>query len=152
MFNYSKQSLQKLEGVHPDLVKVMKLAITNSPYDFKITQGVRTGAEQYALYCQGRTILKDKKGNKLGKVTDCDGITKKSNHQAKADGFGYAIDIAILNPNNPKEIIWSDIAMYTKVANHIKAIAKEQNIKLEWGGDWKSFKDYPHIELFGIIK
>ena len=42
--------------------------------------------------------------------------------------------------------------MYTKVANHIKAIAKEQNIKLEWGGDWKSFKDYPHIELFGIIK
>ena len=64
MFNYSKQSLQKLEGVHPDLVKVMKLAITNSPYDFKITQGVRTGAEQYALYCQGRTILKDKKGKK----------------------------------------------------------------------------------------
>ena len=147
MFNYSKQSLQKLEGVHPDLVKVMKSAITNSPYDFKITQGVRTDAEQYALYCQGRTILKDKKGNKLGKVTNCDGITKKSNHQAKSDGFGYAIDIAILNPNNPKEIIWSDISMYTKVANHIKAIAKEQNITVEWGGDWKSFKDYPHFEL-----
>ena len=147
MFIFGEQSLQKLEGVHPDLVKVMKLAITNSPYDFKITQGVRTGAEQYALYCQGRTILKDKKGNKLGKVTNCDGITKKSNHQAKADSFGYAIDIAILNPNNPKEIIWSDIAMYTKVANHIKAIAKEQNITVEWGGDWKSFKDYPHFEL-----
>ena len=147
MFNYSKQSLQKLEGVHPDLVKVMKLAITNSPYDFKISNGVRTSAEQYALYCQGRTVLKDKKGNKLGKVTNCDGITKKSNHQAKADGYGYAIDIAMLDPNNPKEVLWNDIAMYTKVANHIKAIAREQNIKVEWGGDWKKFKDYPHFEL-----
>lgn len=147
MFNYSKQSLQKLEGVHPDLVKVMKLAITNSPYDFKISNGVRTSAEQYALYCQGRTVLTDKKGNKLGKVTNCDGITKKSNHQAKADGYGYAIDIAMLDPNNPKEVLWNDIAMYTKVANHIKAIAKEQGLRIEWGGDWKSFKDYPHFEL-----
>lgn len=146
-FKLSSLSLSKLEKVHPKLVEVMKLAITNSPYDFKITQGVRTSAEQYALYCQGRTILKDKKGNKLGIVTNCDGITKKSNHQAKNDGFGYAVDIAIINPNNSKEIIWSDISMYTKVANHIKAIAKEQNIKIEWGGDWKSFKDYPHFEL-----
>ena len=62
MFNFGDASLKKVEGVHKDLVKVMKLAITNSPYDFKITQGVRTSAEQYALYCQGRTILKDKKG------------------------------------------------------------------------------------------
>ena len=70
----------------------------------------------------------------------------------KDDGYGYAIDIAILNPNNPKEIIWSDIALYTKVANHILKIAKEQGVNLEWGGNWKSFKDYPHFELVGIIK
>lgn len=146
MFSFGEQSLKNLEGVHKDLVKVMKLAIINSPYDFKITNGVRTSAEQYALYCQGRTVLTDKKGNKLKKVTNCDGITKKSNHQAKADGFGYAIDIAIINPNNPKEIIWNDIAIYTKVANHILKIVKEQGVNLEWGGNWKSFKDYPHFE------
>lgn len=146
MFSFGEQSLKKLEGVHKDLVKVMKLAIINSPYDFKITNGVRTSAEQYALYCQGRTVLTDKKGNKLKKVTNCDGITKKSNHQVKADGFGYAVDIALLNPNNPKEVIWNDIAMYTKVANHILKIAKEQGVNLEWGGNWKDFKDYPHFE------
>lgn len=146
MFSFGEQSLKKLEGVHKDLVKVMKLAITNSPYDFKISNGVRTSAEQYALYCQGRTVLTDKKGNKLKKVTNCDGITKKSNHQVKADGFGYAVDIALLNPNNPKEVIWNDIAMYTKVANHILKIAKEQGVNLEWGGNWKDFKDYPHFE------
>lgn len=146
MFSFGEKSLKKLEGVHKDLVKVMKLAITNSPYDFKITDGVRTSAEQYALYCQGRTVLTDKKGNKLKKVTNCDGITKKSNHQAKADGFGYAVDIALLNPNNPKEVIWNDIAMYTKVANHILKIAKEQGVNLEWGGNWKDLKDYPHFE------
>ena len=146
MFSFGEKSLKKLEGVHKDLVKVMKLAITNSPYDFKITDGVRTSAEQYALYCQGRTVLTDKKGNKLKKVTNCDGITKKSNHQAKADGFGYAVDIALLNPNNPKEVIWNDIAMYTKVANHILKIAKEQGVNLEWGGNRKDLKDYPHFE------
>ena len=146
MFSFGEQSLKKLEGVHKDLVKVMKLAIINSPYDFKITNGVRTSAEQYALYCQGRTVLIDKKGNKLKKVTNCDGITKKSNHQAKADGFGYAVDIALLNPNNPKEVIWNDIAMYTKVANHILKIAKEQGVEIKWGGNWKDFKDYPHFE------
>lgn len=147
MFSFVEQSLKKLEGVHKDLVKVMKLAITNTPYDFKITQGVRTSAVQYPLYCQGRTVLKDQKGNKLVNVTNCDGIIKKSNHQAKNDGFGYAIDIAIINPNNPKKIIWRDISMYTKVANHIKIIAKEQGLRVEWGGDWKSFKYYPHFEL-----
>ena len=65
MFSFGEQSIKKLEEVHKDLIKVMKLAITNSPYDFKIIQGVRTRAEQYTLYCQGRTILKDKKGNVL---------------------------------------------------------------------------------------
>lgn len=27
------------------------------------------------------------------KVTNCDGYIKKSNHQAKADGYGHAVDI-----------------------------------------------------------
>lgn len=34
-----------------------------------------------------------------------------------------------------------------EVAKHILEIARKQKITLEWGGNWKKFKDYPHFEL-----
>ncbi|WP_156299024.1 M15 family metallopeptidase [Streptobacillus canis] len=138
-YNFSKKSLERLEGIHPLLVKVFKEAIKESPFDFLITQGVRTEEEQNRLYQQGRT----KPGKK---VTNCDGTIKKSNHQAKKDGFGYAIDIAIYNPNIPGKVEW-DANKLRIVANHIKEVARKLDVKVEWGGDWRSFKDYPHFEL-----
>ena len=77
-------------GIYPDLVKVIKEAIANSPYDFIITQGLRTAKYQNELYQQGRTV-------RGLKVTNADGYIKKSNHQIKVDGYGYAIDFVILN-------------------------------------------------------
>ena len=55
MYNLSTRSLNTMVGVNPDLVKVIKEAITNSPFDFMITQGVRTAKYQNELYQQGRT-------------------------------------------------------------------------------------------------
>ena len=46
MFKFSKKSLKKLEGLHPNLQKFFKELIKISPYDFSITQGVRTAEEQ----------------------------------------------------------------------------------------------------------
>lgn len=42
MFVLSENSLEKLNGVHPKLVVFMEELIKESPYDFKITCGVRT--------------------------------------------------------------------------------------------------------------
>lgn len=139
MFNFGEQSLKKLEGVHPDLVKVMKLAIINSPYDFSITQGIRTAEYQNNLFQQGRT-----KNGQI--VTYCDGYIKKSNHQAKSDGYGYALDIAIYNPKLPGKLDY-DTNKLKEVAELILNIAKEKKYNIEWGGNWKRFKDYPHFEL-----
>ena len=33
------------------------------------------------------------------------------------------------------------------IANAIKAAAKEKNVAVTYGGDWRTFKDYPHFEL-----
>ena len=44
MFKLSNRSLGKLDGVHPELVEVVKLAITFSTVDFGVTYGVRTKA------------------------------------------------------------------------------------------------------------
>ena len=139
-FVLSQRSLNRLEGVHPALQTLIKLGITNSPHDFMVVQGLRTAAYQNELYQQGRT--------KLGpKVTNCDGYKSKSNHQAKSDGYGHAIDFAIYDPAWPDKIDWNNEKKYREVADHLKKVAKENGINIVWGGDWVKFKDYPHIEL-----
>lgn len=83
-YPYSKSSLEKLIGVHPKMVDfAFELA---NVVDCRLVFGVRTDEEQNALFKEGRSTL--------------DGYVKKSSHQKKADGFGYALDILPL----PKDI------------------------------------------------
>ena len=141
MYNLSKRSLNTMAGVNPNLVKVIKEAIATSPFDFMVTQGLRSAKYQNELYQQGRTV-------RGLKVTNADGYIKKSNHQMKIDGYGYAIDFVILNG---KVLDWDTEAKYEAVAKHILEVGHKLGVNLEWGGDWK-FKDYPHIQLFGADK
>lgn len=133
----SPNSITKLYGVHPKLVSLMHEAIKQSPHTFIISQGVRTAEYQNELYQQGRT--------KPGKiVTNADGYNRKSNHQAKSDGLGHAVDITIII-NGKAE--WNDLTKYKEVGEHICKVAQEMGISISWGGRWKKFKDYPHFEL-----
>ncbi len=136
-YKLSERSLKNLEHIHPDLVKVIKEAIKNSPVDFTITDGLRTTAEQQVLYAKGRTVAGTR-------VTNADGLRSKSNHQAKSDGYGYAVD---LYPYHSGSVQVNDDKSLKVIATHIKAVAKSLGINIEWGGDWKTFKDYPHFEL-----
>lgn len=115
-----KRSLDRLAGVHPDLVKVMKLAISRSPIDFSIIEGMRTPAKQKEYMAAGATR------------------TMKSRHLT-----GHAIDIA---PYINGAIRW-DWPLYHQIAPIVKAAAKELGIPIEWGGDWRTFKDGPHWQL-----
>ena len=141
MYKLSTRSLDTMAGVNPNLVKVIKEAITTSPFDFLITQGLRTAKYQNELYQQGRT----KRGLK---VTNADGYIKKSNHQMKVDGYGYAIDFVIIDG---KVLDWDTESKYKAVAKHILDTGHKLGIALEWGGDWR-FKDYPHIQIAGADK
>ena len=141
MYKLSTRSLDTMAGVNPNLVKVIKEAIATSPFDFMVTQGLRTAKYQNELYQQGRT----KKGLK---VTNADGYIKKSNHQMKTDGYGYAIDFVILNG---KVLDWDTESKYEAVAKHILDTGHKLGVNLEWGGNWK-FKDYPHIQIANADK
>ncbi|TWP23151.1 M15 family peptidase [Apibacter muscae] len=133
---FSKRSKNNLKGIHPNLVKVMNEAIKNTPIDFTITDGVRTTAQQQALYAQGRS--------KPGRiVTNSDGVKNKSNHQPKSDGYGYAVD---LYPYYNGSVQVNDDIRLRTIASHIINTAKSLGIRIEWGGHWK-FRDYPHFEL-----
>jgi len=138
----SDASIEKMKGVHPKLIELMKKAIGDSPYDFKIVQGLRTAEYQNSLYQQGRT--------KPGKiVTKLDGYNRKSNHQAKADGYGHAVDIAVCghyDQNGDYVKYMTDAEMFdnkklVEISRHVKVVAKEMGMEIE------TLYDTPHYEL-----
>ena len=45
----NKKSIDRLSGVHPDLVAVVQLAIQLSDIDFQVIEGVRSKARQLQL-------------------------------------------------------------------------------------------------------
>lgn len=136
MYRFSRTSEKRLMYLHPNLQKFFIELLKISPYDFSISQGVRTAEEQNKLYQQGRTVP--------GKIiTNCDGYKSKSKHQVKEDGFGYAGDIAILVDG---KVTWEE-KYYEQIANVGRELMKKYNI--EWGGNWKNFKDLPHFEYIG---
>lgn len=120
MYSFSNKSKERLKGVDSSLIKVMEESIKESPYDFSITEGIRTSERQKQLYDEGKSK------------------TLKSKHLV-----GKAVDIAILVDGN---ITW-DKKYYQEVAEHIKKVAKELGIGIRWGGEFKSFFDGPHFEL-----
>ncbi|WP_149093432.1 M15 family metallopeptidase [Paenibacillus terrae] len=103
-----------------------------------ITQGLRTIDEQNGLYAQGRT--------KPGQiVTNARGGYSYHN-------FGVAIDFALLLPDG-KNVSW-DMRRDGDgdgIADWDEVVAEAKRIGWNWGGDWRSFKDYPHFEMtFGL--
>lgn len=146
MYTLSKKSLEKLQGVHINLINFMKELIEISPWDFKITYGVRTATEQNKLYQSGRTIPGPWK-------TNCDGYKKISNHQTKIDGLGYAVDIGVLIKEKNGKIVykgdWKDFHYYQDIYNTAKKAGLIEKYSIEWGGTWKNRKDGPHFQILG---
>lgn len=124
-FKFSTRSEARLKGVHPDLVRVFRRAITMSPVDFTVIEGLRTLARQKQLLTAGATT------------------TLNSRHIQAANGYGHAVDVA---PYVGGSIRW-DWPLYHKLAPVVKEAARIEGVPIEWGGDWKSFKDGPHWQL-----
>lgn len=129
-YSLSARSLGNLEGVHPDLVRVVKRAIQITRQDFVVIEGVRTPERQRELYAQGRS----KPGKKVT-------WTLTSNHFKKADGYGHAVDLC------PYPVDWSDLRKFAEIAKAMKQAARDEKVPLAWGGDWRTNKDSPHFEL-----
>lgn len=125
-FQLSQRSLTRLVGVHPDLVKVVKLAIQRAAVDFTVVEGVRTVAQQREYVARGASQ------------------TMASYHLPQADGLGHAVDLA---PLVGGAIPWNDWQAFADLAAVVKACAAELGVSVEWGGDWKSFKDGPHFQI-----
>lgn len=118
----------KLKKVHPDLVRVVRRAaklVKEKSFGFIITCGVRTLEEQKKLLKAGATR------------------TLNSRHIPGKDGYSKAVDFAVTLDGKIK---W-DWPLYDKLSKIVKEAAKLEGVNIEWGGDWKSFKDGPHFQL-----
>jgi peptidoglycan LD-endopeptidase CwlK len=119
MFNLSKRSIRELEGVHPDLVKVVFRAIQLTEVDFLVFDGVRTLAEQKKHLAAGSSW------------------TLNSRHLT-----GHAVDLYALVAGKAR----FEEALYPPIAKAMKAAAKELGVPIQWGYDlWK--KDSVHFQL-----
>jgi len=136
MATFGKQSLKRLETCHPSIQKVMHEAIKH--FDFTILYGNRSSEEQFNLYKIGRSFVAGKWVVTGKVVTNLDGIMKLSMHNHSPS---LAIDIA------PYPIDWQDLGRFKQLAKVVKDAGIEVGIKLQWGGDWANFHDYPHYEI-----
>lgn len=126
--------MDKWEGLHPVLVRRLNLvhaAMAALGFPMILTDGRRTAEAQAALFAIGRS--------KPGRiVTDADGFTVRSNHQARADGFGYAADCCFLIDGRPS---WANDLPWDAYGACARAVG------LRWGIRVSGWIDRPHVEL-----
>lgn len=142
-FVLSKLSLSRLNGVDQRLVNVVKRAIQITQQDFMVVEGVRTKEQCYINYGKGRTVAQCRARNvpekyaqpKLAKVTNVSDPLSTKHY------VGKAVDLV------PYPVDWNDISKFKVISNAMKAAAIELNVAIACGGDWSTFKDYPHFEL-----
>lgn len=109
IFKLGQHSLTELEGVHPDLIQVVKRAIEITPVDFSVIDGVRTIEEQRAYVASGAST------------------TMSSRHLG-----GYAVDLAAYIGN---KVRW-ETELLCKIALAMREAAHEYGVPVRWGGNW----------------
>ena len=119
-YQLGSKSIRRMQGVNPDLVRVVERAIELTEIDFTVLEGLRTRERQEALVKAGASK------------------TLRSRHLT-----GHAVDLAALVVGR---VVWNT-GPYFKIERAIKTAAGELGIAIEWGGDWKSFRDYVHWQL-----
>lgn len=130
------RSLRVLAGVHPDLVRVVALGLEYSPFDFSVSEGLRTIERQRELVALGFSK------------------THQSKHLRQEDGFAHAVDLVAVGDLNAdgvvdaqdKKLTW-DREVYHGISLAIKLAAEDLGVRIRWGGEFKSFFDGPHFEL-----
>jgi peptidoglycan L-alanyl-D-glutamate endopeptidase CwlK len=108
-FKLSQRSLDKLEGVHPDMVKCVKSAIEYTKVDFGVICGMRTEEEQKELVAKGASK------------------TMRSKHLT-----GHAVD---LMASLGSRASW-ELNLYDDIADAMAQASKEHNVPIKWGAAW----------------
>lgn len=143
MYKLSNRSLERLNSVDDKLVKVIKRAIEITRQDFAITEGLRSHEQCCINYGKGRTAAQcTSKGVPASYAQPTQSKVTWLNDPFKSKhATGKAVDLV------PYPVDWNDLNKFRAIAEAMKQAAKELGINIQWGGDWKTTKDYPHFEV-----
>lgn len=130
MYKFSEKSIERMIGVKPVMIQVAELALS---YDIMDATVLSNGGL--------RTVLEQRKMVKRGASK-----TMKSKHMMQSDGYGHALDLA------PYPVDWNDLERFNMWSTLMFRAAAELNVVIEWGGHWRSFKDYPHFHFVRFVK
>ena len=133
MYKFGKSSEDRLESVHPDLVKVCRRMLGYGILDATVVQGRRSQEDQDRAFREGKSKLK----------------YPQSRHNSNPS---EAVDIA---PFINGKVSWNSQHCLV-LAGLMLAAASELGIKVRWGGNWdcdgepvtdQTFNDLVHFEL-----
>ena len=114
-FKLSQKSLDRLDGVHDDLISIVKEAITLSKVDFGVTCGVRTKSEQAKLV--------------KAKVSK----TMNSRHLIQeSTGKSHAVDLMAYVGSRAS---W-ELNLYDDIADAMAQAARNKSANIVWGAAW----------------
>ena len=144
MASLGNTSMTRLNSCERDIQTILLEAI--KIYDFSVTFGHRSPETQFELFKKGRKEVRGvwQIDDKDKIVTYKDGYEKQSRHNSDPS---KAVDIV------PYPIDWHDINRFHQLNGVILAVQdrllRDGKITktLTWGGNWKSFIDYPHYQI-----
>lgn len=116
---------ERLNEVHPDLVRIINAGAAMCSFPIVIIQGLRTVEEEKQNVASGASQ------------------TMHSRHLPGAAGFACAVDVGC----EPGGVLSWEYSLYVTLAECMKAAAQRESVPLEWGGDWKTLKDGGHYQL-----
>ena len=122
MYKFSKRSKDNLATADEKLQLLFNEVIKE--FDCTVIEGHRSLERQKELFDKGASQI--------------DGISKKGKHNYFPS---RAVDVV------PYPLDWNDIESFKLLASVVKRKALDLGINVQWGGDWVSFKDYPHWQI-----
>lgn len=137
-------------GVHPWLVGQATQLITATvlrDYAFGAFMGVRSELLQMALWQQSRfelhVVNATRRAAGAPPISPDENKKKVTDLQFSWHCLGLALDLVQDGDPNKAGIQWSwkDTMAYIVMGQEAK------KLKIEWGGFWKAWKDYPHIQF-----
>lgn len=152
-FQFSQTSLKRLDGVHPNLVKVVHRALELSGEDFMVIEGVRSKEQAWANWGKGRTLTECRAAGVPDAYAqpNLSKVTWLKNPLNSKHITGHAVDLA------PIPLDWNNLKRFDSMAEAMFQASAELGISIRWGADWdddgnfreKGETDSPHFELVG---
>lgn len=133
----SSHSKRKLRAAHHDLKAVVYrasaiLKAKGSHVDFRVGEVDRSVERQRELKAAGASRTMNSRH-----------IVKPLKENGEWVERAAAVDLIALIGG---KVSW-DWPPYYVIADAMKQAAQELGVPIEWGGDWRSFKDGPHYQL-----